>query len=139
MMVLQICRTYGALYSGLICFHDPSPVSSPKEAMGFLASDLCKFPAPFPSVDQRLSEIAKQLDTASAKSITANMRTPKHSTIKAKTKNNLAGLWVAVKVERGFISVAKVFESEKAASQTVSSWRKRLNLDYDEAEVVRAT
>lgn len=45
-------------------------------------------------------------------------------------------LWVAVKVERGFISEAKVFESEQAAGQTERKWRARLNPDYDEAAVL---
>jgi len=46
-------------------------------------------------------------------------------------------LWVAVKVERGFICAAKVFESEQAAKQTELKWRARLNPDYDEAAVVK--
>lgn len=47
-------------------------------------------------------------------------------------------LWVAVKVERGFISEAKVFESEQAARQAERKWRARLNPDYDEAAVLKS-
>lgn len=46
-------------------------------------------------------------------------------------------LWVAVKVERGFIAEAQVFESEQAAEQTGRKWRARLNPDYDEAAVLK--
>ncbi len=48
-----------------------------------------------------------------------------------------APLWVAVKVERGYISEARVFESLNAAEQTARKWRSLLNPDYDEAGVVK--
>jgi len=53
-----------------------------------------------------------------------------------KQKRNHKKLWVAVKVERGFISKAKVYESFDAAQRTVRRWRSCLNPDYDEAEVL---
>jgi transposase len=55
-----------------------------------------------------------------------------------KQKRNRKKLWVAVKVERGFISQAKVYESFDAAQRTVRKWRSRLNPDYDEADVLKA-
>lgn len=45
---------------------------------------------------------------------------------------------MAVKVKRGFISEAKVYESRNAAERTERRWRVRLNPDYDEAVVVRS-
>ena len=69
------------------------------------------------------------------------MRTVKISTDRvgrAKGRQQHQKLWVAVKVERGFICAAKVFESEQAAQQTEQKWRARLNPDYDEAAVVKS-
>lgn len=48
------------------------------------------------------------------------------------------GFWVAVKVERGFIREAVVFESLDKAKRTERKWRARLNPDYDEAAVVKS-
>ncbi|HEU0037698.1 MAG TPA: hypothetical protein VFR76_00330, partial [Verrucomicrobiae bacterium] len=55
---------------------------------------------------------------------------------KDKPTNRCEQVWVAVKVERGFVSEAKVFESLNAATRTERKWRARLNPDYDEAAVV---
>ena len=53
-------------------------------------------------------------------------------------KSDTKCLWVAIKVERGFISEAKIFESIGAARRTERAWRANLNPDYDEAAVVEA-
>ena len=53
-------------------------------------------------------------------------------------KSNAKRLWVAVKVERGFVSEAKIFESIEAARRTERKWRANLNPDYDEAAVVES-
>lgn len=47
-------------------------------------------------------------------------------------------VWVAVKVVRGYISDAKLFTSSASAYKTVRRWRKTLNPDYDEADVVES-
>jgi hypothetical protein len=47
-------------------------------------------------------------------------------------------LWVAVKVERGFICEARVYKSFSAAKWTEQRWRSRLNPDYDEAAVLES-
>jgi hypothetical protein len=46
-------------------------------------------------------------------------------------------LWVAVKVERGYVCEARLFESLGAAQKTERRWQARLNPDYDEAAVVK--
>lgn len=48
-------------------------------------------------------------------------------------------VWVTIKVERGFIDQAKVFESLAAARRTERSWRQRFNPDYDEIPVVESS
>jgi hypothetical protein len=48
-------------------------------------------------------------------------------------------LWVAVKVQRGFICKAKVYESFGSARTIVRRWQSRLNPDYDEAAVIEAS
>lgn len=48
-------------------------------------------------------------------------------------------VWVAVKVIRGYVSDARLFTSESAAYKKVRQWRKSLNADYDEADVVRSS
>jgi hypothetical protein len=55
-----------------------------------------------------------------------------------KQKRNRHKLWVAVKVKRGFICQAKVYESFDVAQRTLHKWRLRLNPDYDEAAVIKA-
>ncbi len=44
--------------------------------------------------------------------------------------------WVAVKVERGFIVEARGFRRKSEAIKQKQKWRKTLNFDYDEAEVI---
>jgi len=55
-----------------------------------------------------------------------------------KQKNRIKKLWVAVKVERGFICKAKIFDSLDSAERTERRWRSRLNPDYDETAVLKA-
>lgn len=56
-------------------------------------------------------------------------------TQKIKRKN----LWVAVKVERGYVTRAKIFDSLAETKATERRWRSRLNPDYDEVAIVRAS
>jgi hypothetical protein len=44
-------------------------------------------------------------------------------------------LWIAVKVERGFPATVKCFRTEKSALEEEETWRKDMNMDYDETEV----
>jgi hypothetical protein len=46
-------------------------------------------------------------------------------------------LWVAVKVERGYISQASLFGCRGKAQKLVRRWQARLNPDYDEVAVVK--
>ena len=55
-----------------------------------------------------------------------------------KQKSSLKKLWVAVKVERGFIYKAKVFDSFDSAKRTERRWRSHFNPDYDETAVLKA-
>jgi hypothetical protein len=48
-------------------------------------------------------------------------------------------LWVAIRVERGFICKAKIYESLAPARRAVRRWKSRLNPDYDEASVIEAS
>jgi hypothetical protein len=45
------------------------------------------------------------------------------------------GIWVAVRVQRGFVSDICAFDDEKAACRRESSWRRCMNPDYDETAV----
>lgn len=45
-------------------------------------------------------------------------------------------IWVAVKVERGFPTEAIGFHRRSAAEKQERQWRKILNPDYDETEVL---
>jgi len=45
------------------------------------------------------------------------------------------GIWVAVRVQRGFVSDIHAFGDERAARQREASWRRRMNPDYDETAV----
>lgn len=51
----------------------------------------------------------------------------------------LKQIWVAIKVERGFISDAKVYESFNSAKRTELRWRSRCNPDYDETAVIKTS
>jgi hypothetical protein len=44
--------------------------------------------------------------------------------------------WVAVRVWRGFPVEAKAFRKRTHASRQEHVWRKTINLDYDETEVL---
>jgi hypothetical protein len=44
--------------------------------------------------------------------------------------------WVAVKVERGFIVEARGFRKKSDAIKQKNKWRKTINRDYDETEVL---
>ena len=44
--------------------------------------------------------------------------------------------WVAVKVERGFIVEARGFKIKSEALKQKRKWRKTMNPDYDETEVL---
>lgn len=46
-------------------------------------------------------------------------------------------IWVAVRVQRGFVSDVRAYDSEKPARRQERSWRRRLNPDYDETFVSR--
>jgi hypothetical protein len=54
-----------------------------------------------------------------------------------KTRKTYEPLWVAVKVERGYLSRASLFDTRSQAQTTVRRWHKRLNPDYDEAAVIQ--
>jgi len=56
--------------------------------------------------------------------------------MKCKTKNDHKHLWVAVRVERGYVTEAKFFESVSMAKQTERRWRNCFNPDYDETAVI---
>lgn len=45
-------------------------------------------------------------------------------------------IWVAVKVERGFIVEVKGFAKKLNAEKLECEWRKKANPDYDESEVL---
>jgi len=55
-----------------------------------------------------------------------------------KHKSNHKQIWVAVKVERGYICDARVYESFESAKRTERRWRSRINPDYDETAVVKS-
>lgn len=57
--------------------------------------------------------------------------------MKKRPKGTARQLWVAVKVERGFVGEARVFESIAAARRIAKTWRAKCNPDYDEIAVVR--
>ena len=56
--------------------------------------------------------------------------------MKHNSLNSSKRLWVAVKVVRGFVEQARIFETFDAAKRTERKWRVNLNPDYDEAAVV---
>ena len=45
------------------------------------------------------------------------------------------GIWVAVLVERGFVSEVRAYGDETSARRRERSWRQQMNPDYDETEV----
>jgi hypothetical protein len=50
-------------------------------------------------------------------------------------KTNDKGMWVAVRVQRGFISDILAFRDKRSACQKEASWRRIMNPDYDETAV----
>lgn len=44
-------------------------------------------------------------------------------------------VWVAVRVERGFVSDIRVFREKESAFRQERYWRRRMNPDYDETGV----
>jgi len=56
-----------------------------------------------------------------------------------KQKSDRKKIWVAVKVERGFICDARAYESFSSAKQTEGRWRSRINPDYDETAVIKSS
>jgi hypothetical protein len=44
-------------------------------------------------------------------------------------------IWVAVRVQRGFVSEIRAYVNERPARQQESSWRRQMNPDYDESAV----
>ena len=49
------------------------------------------------------------------------------------TKDKL--IWVAVRVQRGFVSDIRAYADESLARQRESLWRRQMNPDYDETAV----
>ncbi len=47
-------------------------------------------------------------------------------------------VWVAIRVERGFITEARVFRSLTPAERIEQKWRAKANPDYDESAVLAA-
>lgn len=41
-------------------------------------------------------------------------------------------IWVAVRIQRGFVTEIKAYDEKTAARRTERSWRRRMNPDYDE-------
>lgn len=41
-------------------------------------------------------------------------------------------IWIAVRVERGFVAEIRAYRTKAAARRMESSWRRRMNPDYDE-------
>ena len=41
-------------------------------------------------------------------------------------------IWVAVRVQRGFVTEIQAYADQAAARRTERSWRRRMNPDYDE-------
>lgn len=48
-------------------------------------------------------------------------------------------VWVAVRVERGFVSEVKAFQERKPALKQEKSWRRQMNPDYDETGVAKVS
>lgn len=46
-------------------------------------------------------------------------------------------IWVAVRIERGFVSDVKAFQERELAVRQERSWRLRMNPDYDETGVAQ--
>ena len=44
-------------------------------------------------------------------------------------------IWVAVRVQRGFVSDIRAYADERSARQRETLWRRQMNPDYDETAV----
>jgi len=44
-------------------------------------------------------------------------------------------IWVAVRVQRGFVTDIRAYRDEESARRCERSWRRRMNPDYDETGV----
>ena len=44
-------------------------------------------------------------------------------------------VWVAVRVQRGFVTDMRAYRDEKSARRCERSWRHQMNPDYDETDV----
>jgi hypothetical protein len=53
------------------------------------------------------------------------------------TKTCGTPVWVAVKVLRGFVYEAQIFEKLSDAMRTKRRWKQKCNPDYDEIDVVQ--
>jgi|BioPla2DNA2_1021312.scaffolds.fasta_scaffold118808_1 hypothetical protein len=47
-------------------------------------------------------------------------------------KDNCEKIWVAVRVQRGFVADVRAYRDLAAARRTIRRWRQRMNPDYDE-------
>jgi len=45
------------------------------------------------------------------------------------------GIWVTVRVQRGFVSDINAFSDERSARRQEASWRRQMNPDYDETAI----
>lgn len=46
-------------------------------------------------------------------------------------------IWIAVRIERGFVSAVKAFQDEEHAVKQEKSWRRLMNPDYDETGIAK--
>lgn len=44
-------------------------------------------------------------------------------------------IWIAVRVQRGFVSDIRAYRDEESARRCERAWRRRMNPDYDETGV----
>jgi hypothetical protein len=57
----------------------------------------------------------------------------KEITTMSETRNQR--IWVAVRVQRGFVSDIRAYRDEASARSRERSWRRQMNPDYDETGV----
>jgi hypothetical protein len=48
-------------------------------------------------------------------------------------------MWVAVRIQRGFVTDVRAYRDRAAARRTERSWRQRMNPDYDETGLSAVT
>jgi len=46
-------------------------------------------------------------------------------------------IWVAVRVQRGFVTAVRAYGSKHIARRQEQSWRRHMNPDYDETAILR--